>query len=730
MYLTEQSLIKDIVGVSLTDTLSEFKRSIMTFSEFKEEYGIQLTNQQEQAVLKTDGYTLLLAVPGSGKTTVIVSRLGYMMKCLGIPHDNILTLTYSVAACKDMKARYISVFGNEEVPQFRTIHGICTLIIMEYERRLERTSFELVGEEDSENRILSELYPRVYGRYPELGVINELKRDITYVRNMMMSEEEINVYSHDTKLYEILTLYKHEKIRRSIMDYDDQLEFAYKILHKYPSILESFKKRYKYINVDEAQDTSKLQHEIIRMLAGNNLFMVGDEDQSIYGFRAAYPAALLEFERNYPKAQILFMERNFRSTGNIIKRAKTLIENNSERRSKNMYTEKEDGKDIEIVELPQYNDQFRYIYKVCDKAENAKETTAILFRNNDSAIPIIDILERAGIRYRCRETDGMFFTNPGVCDILSVLKLCFEIDNAEVFLDIAPRLGCGMTKEEALLVIRCAKEKNMPVMEYFLKYLEADSDRAFRTASFIRALKDSSVKKLSETIRELHSETCFGRFLDFRMRDKTKIAILSRIAERCDGYYDFCDRLDFLKNEITKAMTPDIPCVVLSTIHSSKGLEFDNVVLIDIKDGILPGGTDSEMNEKQKKAYLEEERRLFYVAVTRAKKSVKILKYHSEYDGSRVTDSQFLRELMRYDTSITDVFRKSHRNVDKIMTRKTEAQNMSLFIVGTDVIHRAFGKGKIVDISCDTCRIVFENGDERTFSLKQSVISGFLQTIK
>ncbi len=717
------------MGVSFAGAPSRFKRSIMTFSEFKERYGIQLTDQQEQAVLKTDGYTLLLAVPGSGKTTVIVSRLGYMMNCLGIPHDSILTLTYSVAACRDMKERYISVFGDGKIPQFRTIHGICALIIMEYERELERTSFELVGEEKSENSILSELYPRVYGNYPDLGSINELKRDITYVRNMMMSEDEINAYSHDTKLFEMLTLYRREKIRRGIMDYDDQLEFAYKILQKYPSILESFKRHYRYINVDEAQDTSKLQHEIIRILTGDNLFMVGDEDQSIYGFRAAFPAALLEFEKTYPGARVLFMERNFRSTGNIIKRAKTLIENNSERRSKNMYTEKEKGKDIEIVDLPQYNDQFRYIYKVCDKAEGTNESTAILFRNNDSAIPVIDILERAGIRYKCRETDGMFFSNPGVCDMLSVLKLCFEPDNTEVFLDIAPRLGCGMTKEEALIVAQRSKKKGMVVMEYFLKYLEADSDRAFRTASFIRTLGNSSVKNLSETIRELHANTCFGRFLDFRLRDKTKIAILSRIAAKCEDYYDFCDRLEFLKGELTKATTPDIPCVILSTIHSSKGLEYDNVVLIDVKEGILPGSCDNEMSEAQKKAYIEEERRLFYVAVTRAKKSVKILKYYSEYDGSRVGDSQFLHELMRYETSIVDIFRKSRKD-SKIITKKDLMQDADLFKVGTDISHRSFGKGRILDISGDKCIVGFESGDERVFSLKQSVTSGFLQIIK
>ncbi len=702
----------------------------MTFAEFKENYDIRLTNQQEQAVLRTDGYTLLLAVPGSGKTTVIVSRLGYMMNCLGIPHDSILTLTYSVAACRDMKERYISVFGNSNVPQFRTIHGICALIIMEYEQQMNRTSFELADEDNSENSILGELYPRVYGKHPVIGSINELKRNITYVRNMMMSIEEINKYSRDTKLSEMLSLYRSEKARRNIMDYDDQLEFAYKILRRYPSILAVFQGRFKYINVDEAQDTSKLQHEIIRLLTKDNLFMVGDEDQSIYGFRAAYPAALLEFEKIYPGAEILFMEQNFRSTGNIIKRASTLIDNNSERRQKNMYTEKDEGKDIEIVSFPQYTDQFNYLFKVCTKAENSHESTAILFRNNESAIPLIDMLEREGIPYSYRETDGMFFANPGVCDMLSVLKFCFEPDNAEVFLDIAPRMGCGLNRETAHIIVNRAHKKKLSIMEYFIKYIEADSDKAVKTASFLRTLNNSSVKRLSETIRELHTDTCFGRFLDFRLRDKTKIAILSQIASGCSDYGDFCDRIKFLYDEITKPKFPDKPCIILSTIHSSKGLEYDNVIIIDVKEGVLPGSPDTYLTEVEKKSHLEEERRLFYVAVTRAKKSVRILKYYSEYDGSKASDSFFIYELMRYEASITHHFRRKDDTNGKIIIRKPYVDDVSLFKTGTEIRHRTFGKGVISELLGDKCGITFDDGNYRMFSLKKSVEHGFLQIFR
>lgn len=332
----------------------------MTFSEYKNKYSINLTKQQEQAVLCTQGQTLLLAVPGSGKTTVTVSRLGYLVHCLGVPVSQLLTLTYSVASCRDMKDRYIKLFGDENVPEFRTINGICSIIIRHFERATGRVAFTLSESEKESTRILMGLYLRYVGENPSPNDIRDIKSKITFARNMLMTTEDI-AGSKDfpegfSQIYDGFRLYKRE---HRIMDYDDQLEYAYTILRKYPNILGYFREKFRYISVDEAQDTSKLQHEIIKLLAGQcgNIFMVGDEDQSIYGFRAAYPQALLDFEKTYPDAAVMFIERNFRSTPQITQSAKKLIDNNSARRKKNMYTERPDGEPIKTVVLGDYEMQ-------------------------------------------------------------------------------------------------------------------------------------------------------------------------------------------------------------------------------------------------------------------------------------------------------------------------------------------------------------------------------------
>ncbi len=285
----------------------------MTYEEFKTQYSIRLNRQQEEAVRQTEGPVLLLAVPGSGKTTVLVTRLGYMLHCKGIRPEQILTVTYNVAATKDMKARYAGFFGEEHAGKSRR------------------------------------------------------------------------------------------------MDYDDQMVFTYRIFRQYPDILAYFQRRWPYICVDEAQDTSKIQHAILRLLASGsgNIFMVGDEDQSIYGFRAAWPQALLEFEQVFPGAKVLKLETNYRSTRTIVEKADAFIRRNQSRRPKKMCTENQQGSPIRRIMLEDYNRQYNYLLKV---AENCTESTAVLYRNNDSALPLIDLLEQKGVPYACRQREGAFAT--------------------------------------------------------------------------------------------------------------------------------------------------------------------------------------------------------------------------------------------------------------------------------------------------------------------------------
>ena len=310
----------------------------MTYKEYKTQYNIILDGDQDRACEAVNGHVLLLAVPGSGKTSVMTARLGYLVHGLGVAPSSVLAVTYSVAGAREMQRRYENIFGSREI-EIRTINGFCAKVIFEYERLYGRKAFDLIEEDGRVSQILRQIMAKC-GGYPSDNEIKDVKTAITYSRNMLLSDKEIaeKISIEGRDFPEILRLYREYKLENRLMDYDDQLCYGYNIICKYPEIRRSYAGRFKYICVDEAQDTSKIQHMIIRKIAewGGNLFMMGDEDQSIYGFRAAYPEGLLEFDKIYPDASVFFIEKNYRSTNSIVSAANRFISANKDRREKHM----------------------------------------------------------------------------------------------------------------------------------------------------------------------------------------------------------------------------------------------------------------------------------------------------------------------------------------------------------------------------------------------------------
>ena len=292
----------------------------MDREEFDRKYTGRLNRQQSEAVHAVEGAVLLLAVPGSGKTTVLVTRLGYMLCCCGIPVNKILTMTYTKAATQEMKKRFARLFGEDcpNIPEFRTINGVSSKIIDFYAKSHSNgNAFQLMADERLLSKLVSDLYRELSGEFATQGIIKDLCKNITYVKNRMLDKEEIGKL--DTGFEKFPELYRRYNLtlrQQHWMDYDDQMVYAKTILEKHADVLTHFQDMFPYICVDESQDTSKIQHAIIQRLAqkNGNIFMVGDEDQSIYGFRAAYPEALMQFEQTYPNARVLLMEENYRST--------------------------------------------------------------------------------------------------------------------------------------------------------------------------------------------------------------------------------------------------------------------------------------------------------------------------------------------------------------------------------------------------------------------------------
>ena len=679
------------------------------FETFITKFPIKLNQQQREAVQAVDGPVLLLAVPGSGKTTVLVTRLGYMIYCQGVQPANILTLTYTVAATNDMRERFCEFFGPELASrlEFRTINSICAGVIQYYGAQIGKNPYELESDEKVLIGILASLYQQYEEEYPTESDLKGIKTLITYIKNSMLSEQEIRELEEEAGCH-LLAIYKaycSELKSRCCMDYDDQMVYAYRLLKSSPGLLDYYQNRYPYICVDEAQDTSKIQHEIIALLASKteNLFMVGDEDQSIYGFRAAYPAALLNFEQRHPGARVLLMEENFRSNANIVSAADGFIQKNMLRREKHMKATKERAAEIKEISLKSRNAQYSYLLKIAqdcatkDGAEaGAKKKTAVLYRDNESAIPLVDLLERNGVPYRIRNAELSFFTHRVVMDIENIMRFALDMRNADLFEQIYYKIATYLSKQMALQVCALSREYNISVFSAISGYLDVRP----RTRKSLKALEAhlAQIGKESpqKTINRIVQYMGYGDYMERTGAKHGKIFILKALAAREDTAEGFLNRMEKLKNIIQNKQNDRACSFILSTIHGSKGLEYDNVYMIDVQDGIFPEQIPHNVKDRESEevAAYEEERRLFYVGATRAK------------------DNLYL-----FRTQETSTF------INQLLFRKPDEKELHIFAAGlaegTAVTHKSYGHGVITETDGTYVKILFDGAEaEKAFNLK------------
>ena len=602
----------------------------MQEKDFFEKYIARLNSQQQEAVQTVEGPVLLLAVPGSGKTTVLVNRLGYMIYCKNIAPENILTLTYTVAATKDMSERFISIFSPELADrlEFRTINGICAKIIAYYGRMIGKDPFELCTDEKFTGQLLTNIYVNVVGEYPTDSDIKGVRTLITYCKNMYLSDDEIKKLGKDEgiDLIKIYKTYNNELKQRSMMDYDDQMMYAYRMLKSSPVVLNHFQEIYKYICVDEAQDTSKIQHMIIALLAGakGNLFMVGDEDQSIYGFRAAYPDALLNFENEHPGAKVLVMDKNYRSNARIVEAADIFIQHNKDRHKKHICATKAASTDIEFVKLGREK-QYSYLLSL---AKEINRKTAVLYRDNESVLPLVDLLEREGVPYNIKNADMAFFTNRVVIDIVNMLRFAFVPMDEEIFMKIYFKFQTYLSKKDAIEMCQLAERNHSGILDA-AELLNLNGHVLGNCRSLRTHFKNMASENPYKAINRIEKFMGYGEYLISNNIDNNKVFILKMIAKQEKDIPSFLNRLNELRMILQeKQYTPGAK-FILSTIHSSKGLEYENVILIDAINGVFPNKViraNSRATAQDKKNF-EEERRIFYVGITRAKEKLTIFKY-------------------------------------------------------------------------------------------------------
>ena len=671
--------------------------------EFEKQYMCRLNARQKEAVSAVDGPVLLLATPGSGKTTVLVTRLGYMVLCRGIDPKSILTMTYTVAATKDMKSRFAAFFGEAtaEGLQFRTINSVSKSIIDYFGRsHAGRTPFDLMTDEGELNRLVREICQSVNEGYPEDSEVREVRRLITYIKNMMLTEEEIeNLDSEIDHLPEIVQRYRDALRQRHLMDFDDQMAYAYTILQKYPVVLNTFQERFPYICVDEAQDTSRIQHAIIKLLASKseNLFMVGDEDQSIYGFRAAWPDALLSFEADHPGAKILLMEENYRSGEEIIAAANRFVSANRYRREKAMIPTRGKAVPVHVVHAKSRAYQYEYLAHM---AKQCERETAILFRNNDTALPLIDCFEQNGIPYNCRNFEDTFFSNRVVIDVLDIIRFSYDPRSEELFLRLYYKFGTAISKKSALYAIDRSRASGKPLFEELAHAPEIHGAVQDTVLDLMQNLPLIQTDSAETAVHRIWEAMHYGRFVDQRKLDKGKLFILGMLARGIETPLLFLEKLDRLRATVAEHQNAASNKIILSTIHSSKGLEYDCVYLADMIDGILPLKAANEVQDPDEIRQYEEERRLCYVGMTRAKNELYLFQCGE--------GSCFVSEIMK--TLPTPVL-----DTDDIFAPFLLPQ------IGKQFFDAALGKGEIVAEYLDRKLVSFPDGRCELLSVEEMV---------
>ena len=684
---------------------------MMTFEQYRQRFDLKLNPQQEAAVRRTEGPVLLLAVPGSGKTTALLARVGNLLYCHGVAPEEILTVTYTVAATADLRRRFARTFGGEYAQrlEFRTINGMCARIIRQFEQTTGRQAFQLVSDEADTARLVREAWKSCNRGFPTDAELEEARTRIAYCKNAMLSDEEIEGMEEGEQFFKLFDTYRTLLLKNRLMDYDDQMVYGLKILRSQPAILQAWQDKYRYFHVDEAQDTSKIQHTIIALLASRsrNLFLVGDEDQSIYGFRAAFPQALLTFEQDWPGAETLFLETNYRSAGSIVRAADSFICLNRDRRPKSMTTPNPKGDPVVRKHVARRWSQYAYL---AEQAAQGKPL-AVLYRNHESALPLIDLLQKQGIPYRCRGQKGGFFTHPTVRDAVDILRFSARQDDADLFLKLYYKFRCGMTREMAEQTVKQGrKQPGKPLFALAAALCHEDWLRQ-RLEGIYTLLCLLPGEPAAQALSRVFEDLGYREYLKNKNADEGKLDILMALARQTPRQEDFLLRLQQLEALVQDGREEDCP-LVLSTIHGSKGLEYDRVILLDAVDGVLPQNTCSATEEGRQQ--LEEERRLFYVAMTRARHQLEILCCRDR--SCTFANQLFPEEAPREARPVPKPSQKPKPTVD------TEA-----FSVGVLVRHRQFGRGLLCSREGDIALVRFDSGEVKRLSLNTALRSGVLR---
>lgn len=670
----------------------------------------ELNRQQEKAVNHIDGPMLVLAGAGSGKTKVLTSRIANLIEN-GVSPYNILAITFTNKAAKEMKDRVYRLIGSSANNiQISTFHSLGLKILKDnYSLLGYDRNFTIIDSDDVLTiikKILKDL-----NLSKELYNPREIKNKISSAKNEMMGVDSFSRVEFDHNVVEVYRLYQKKLKNGNSVDFDDLLVLPIKLFKNYPNLLNEYQERYKYILIDEYQDTNEAQYTFSKLLSAKyrNIFVVGDNDQAIYAFRGANYKNILNFEKDYPEAKTILLEENYRSTKTILNAANCVIKNNKERKDKNLWSNNEEGNKIKYKVVENEKEEASFvadsIKELIDKGIK-EEDIAVLYRTNAQSRVIEEEMLKKNIKYRIVGS-FYFYNRKEIKDLLCYLRLINNHKDDVSFLRVinTPKRGIGektldnltsIANEEGLSLYDAITSGKELEFKKLIEELTKDSENLSLTELIDTILDKSGMKKEYSSSKLLEDE--------IRLENLNEFKSITKSYEEEYGsatLSDFLDEISLVSDMSEHQEGNDR--VSLMTVHSVKGLEYDYVFIVGMEEGIFPHYNAINYGGN---AEIEEERRLCYVAITRAKKDLIITSAKSRMlfgNTTRNMPSRFIEEI---DKKYLDIDEKTP--IKKIVnTIKKAIDKNAEYEVGERISHTEFGEGIVVGVDKSILTVAF-----------------------
>lgn len=672
-----------------------------------------LNDKQREAVLASDGPLLILAGAGSGKTSVLTTKVAYLIEEKKVDPKNILAITFTNKAAKEMKQRVIKLVGKVGYDiQISTFHSFGLRIIKEnYQRLGYDKNFTIIDSDDSLTlikKILKELNIDSNRANPKF-----IKNQISSAKNEMVTPDKYQSLVHDEIsdiTYKVYKRYQETLLRNNSLDFDDLLIMPIILFNKHPEVLKSYQEIFKYVFIDEYQDTNEAQYLLSKMISAKykNICVVGDDSQSIYSWRGANFKNILNFEKDYKDAKVILLEQNYRSTKMILNAANSLIKNNVKRKDKNLWTNNEDGNKIKYVRAMDEKDEAmsvtREVKTLKEKGVNLDEI-AVLYRTNAQSRTIEEAFLSSNIPYRIVGAFA-FYSRKEIKDLLAYLKLIYNPkDDVSLLRAINyPKRGIGTKTIDKLSLEATLNEtsifeainhgKELEFKNNIIK-MKGKSENLSLTETIDMVLELSGIKHDLESEHTLEA--------DIRLENLEEFKSISKTFEDESGIASLEDFLNevSLVSDVNEQKNDDASKVTLMTMHAVKGLEFEYVFVIGLEENIFP-----HVNCIEEHDGLEEERRLCYVAITRAKKQLYLLNALRRTFFGRTSvnmPSRFVSEIKKEYLDVPQT-----QTINKKIDRSKMFNNDNDLVEGDNVIHDTYGPGVVVMVDKSIATIAFK----------------------